>query len=152
MLDAIDHALLARLQADGRLGVAELGQAVGLSASAANERVRKLMARGVIRAVVALADPAALGLGIAGFVTVTLAQGADEEAFVRAILADPAVQECHHVTGAANYLLKVRVADMASLEALLKRLKATGSVARTETMLALSTPKETTALPVGGAS
>lgn len=150
MLDAIDHALLARLQEDGRLGVAELGQAVGLSSSAANERVRKLVARGVIRAVVALADPLALGLGIAGFVTVTLAHGVDEDRFVSVVVADPAILECHHVTGAANYLLKVRVADMAGLEALLKRLKATGAIARTETMLALSTPKETTALPVGG--
>ncbi|RJF80490.1 Lrp/AsnC family transcriptional regulator [Oleomonas cavernae] len=149
MLDAIDHALIARLQEDGRLGVAELGQAVGLSPSAANERVRKLMAKGAIRAVVALADPAALGLGITGFVTVTLVHGADEAVFVAAIQADPSVQECHHVTGAANYLLKVRLADVAGLEALLKRLKATGVVARTETMLALSTPKETTALPVG---
>ncbi len=149
MLDEIDLALIARLQQDGRLGLAELGQAVGLSPSAVNERVRKLLARGVLRAIVALADPAALGLGITAFVTVTLTAGADEDAFVAAVTADPAVMECHHVTGAANYLLKVRVADMAALEALLKRLKATGALARSETQLALSTPKETTALPVG---
>jgi Lrp/AsnC family leucine-responsive transcriptional regulator len=149
MLDEIDLALIARLQQDGRLGLAELGQAVGLSPSAVNERVRKLLARGALRAIVALADPAALGLGVTAFVTVTLTAGADEDGFVAAVTADPAVMECHHVTGAANYLLKVRVADMAALEALLKRLKATGALARSETQLALSTPKETTALPVG---
>ncbi|MDD3445371.1 MAG: Lrp/AsnC family transcriptional regulator [Zavarzinia sp.] len=149
MLDPMDRALVALLQADGRMGVAELGQAVGLSTSAVNERVRKLAARGVLRATVALADPLALGLGIAAFVTVTLLPGADEEVFVARLAADGAVLEAHHVTGAANYLLKVRVADVAALEALLKRLKTTGMVARSETQLVLSTVKETTALPVG---
>lgn len=149
MLDPIDRAIIARLQVDGRMGIVELGQAVSLSTSAVNERVRKLAARGVIRATVALADPLALGLGIAAFVTVTLLPGADEAAFVAHVAGDDAVLEAHHVTGAANYLLKVRVGDVAGLEALLKRLKATGTVARSETQLALSTVKETTALPVG---
>ncbi|TDP46881.1 Lrp/AsnC family leucine-responsive transcriptional regulator [Zavarzinia compransoris] len=126
----------------------ELGQAVGLSTSAVNERVRKLQARGVIRATVALADPLALGLGIAALITVTLAPGGDEAGFVAHVGGDDAVLECHHVTGAANYLLKVRVADVAALEALLTRLKRTGTVARSETQLILSTVKETTALPV----
>lgn len=148
MLDAIDHALIAQLQRDGRLGVVELGQAVGLSTSAVNERVRKLQARGVIRAMVALADPAALGLGIAAFITVTLAPGADEAAFIAHAAGEGAVLECHHVTGAANYLLKVRLANVPALEALLTRLKRTGTVARSETQLILSTTKETTALPV----
>lgn len=149
MLDEVDRALIALLQVDGRAGVAELGQAVGLSTSAVNERVRKLLARGALRGIVALADPVALGLGIAGFVTVTLVPGADEAGFVAAVMADGAVLECHHVTGPANYLLKVRVADMAGLEGLLRRLKATGALARSETQIALSSPKESTALPVG---
>lgn len=148
MLDGIDSALVAQLQKDGRLGVVELGQAVGLSTSAVNERVRKLQARGVIRATVALADAAALGLGIGAFITVTLAPGADEAAFIGHVAGEGAVLECHHVTGAANYLLKVRLANVPALEALLTRLKRTGTVARSETQLILSTPKETTALPV----
>ncbi|PWR22780.1 Lrp/AsnC family transcriptional regulator [Zavarzinia aquatilis] len=151
MLDDVDRALIGLLQADGRAGVADLGQAVGLSPSAANERVRKLLARGALRGIVALADPLMLGLGIAAFVTVTLSPGADEAGFVEAVLADGAILECHHVTGPANYLLKVRVADMAGLEALLRRLKTTGALMRSETQIALSSPKETTALPVGGA-
>lgn len=148
MLDDLDRALVGLLQVDGRAGVAELGQAVGLSSSAVNERVRKLLARGALRGIVALADPLALGLGIAAFVTVTLVPGADEAAFLRGLTEDAAVLECHHVTGPANYLLKVRVADMAGLEALLRRLKASGALARSETQIVLSSPKETTALPV----
>ncbi len=142
MLDETDRKIIARLQADARTSMAELGQAAGLSASAAHDRVRRLTERGVIRGMTLRADPAAIGRGVLGFVFVALGGPAVEAAFVETLRADPAVLECHHVTGDWSYLLKVRVADIAGLEALLGRLKATGALVRSHSMIALSSPKD----------
>lgn len=142
MIDDADRKIIARLQADARTPMAELGQAAGLSASAAHDRVRRLTERGVIRGMTLRVDPAAIGRGVLGFVFVALGGPAVEAAFVETLRADPAVLECHHVTGDWSYLLKVRVADIAGLEALLGRLKATGALVRSHSMIALSSPKD----------
>lgn len=141
-IDSIDRRLLDLLQGDARASYAELGAAVGLSVSAVNERIRKLVARGAIRSFSACVDPHTVGMRLAAFVRVLLERPAHERRFLAAIAALPAVQECHHVTGAWSYLLKVRVPGAAELEALLAALKVLPGVARTETHIALSSPKE----------
>lgn len=141
-LDAVDRRILAALQANARASFAEIGQAVGLSAPSVHARVRKLERRGVIRGYTAVVDPAALGFGITAFVAITQASGYHWEDIERAVEALPAVEECHSVTGDDSYLLKVRVADTAALEALLRQINATDGVARTRTLVVLSTPFE----------
>src|SRR5690348_14146453 len=69
-LDHIDRKLLVLLQDNGRMPYAELGKAVGLSISSANERVRKLYERGVIEGVHSLISPSALRLDLLAFVFV----------------------------------------------------------------------------------
>jgi Lrp/AsnC family leucine-responsive transcriptional regulator len=149
-MDPIDLALLRLLQADNRRAAAELGEAVGLSVSAAGERVRRLNATGVIRANRALPDPARLGFDICAFIFVDLAPQADEAGFAAALAAMPEVQEAHHVTGPHSWLLKLRVRDTASLQrAIATRLKPLPGVLRTETLIALDTAKETAELDLG---
>jgi Lrp/AsnC family leucine-responsive transcriptional regulator len=148
-VDEIDRALLELVQVDGRRPYAELAAEVGLSLSAVNERLRRLRARGVVRGVVALLDPRAVGLAVLAFVQVLLDRPEHEAGFRAGVTAMPEVLECHHVTGEWSYLLKVRTRDTAHLETVLGAgIKALPGVVRTQTVIALSSPKETTAVDV----
>ncbi|MCY1297940.1 Lrp/AsnC ligand binding domain protein [compost metagenome] len=116
-----------------------------LSPSAVNERIRRLVANGVIRNFTLELDHRALGLDVLAFVWVGLAPDADEAAF-RAFMADhPAVAECNHVTGAWSYCVKVRMPSLGDLEPFLAELKRQRFLARSETVIALSTVRESLA-------
>jgi len=141
-MDKIDLKITTLLAEDARRSLADMGEAVGLSPSAVNERIRRLTASGAIRRFTVDADPVALGLGVTAFILVALDYEAGEEAFRAFAAAHPSVAECHHVTGGWSYLLKVRLADLAALEAFLAELKARRFLARSETMIALSTAVE----------
>jgi Lrp/AsnC family transcriptional regulator, leucine-responsive regulatory protein len=147
--DPIDLHLIALLQADTRPSLAELGRAVGLSVSSTKERIGKLVDRGVITGYHARADPEALGLDLLAYLFVGWSDPAAEKPFLARIRDEACVLECHHVTGVWNYALKVRVRNTRMLEGLLANvIKAVPGVERTETIIALSTFKETTHLPV----
>ncbi len=151
-MDLIDRQLLALLQRDSRLSYGDLGGRVGLSVSAVNERLKKLTSRGVLRSFVAMVDPQAVGFGLCAFVQVLIDRPEHESEFVARVTETPEVQECHHVTGDYSYLLKVRVRDTMHLETLLgETLKSLPGVIRTQTIIVLSTPKETTVVPVAAA-
>jgi len=137
-MDDIDRKLIGMLAEDARQPLAVLGAGVGLSPSAVNDRLRRLTEAGVIRAIRADADPAALGQGVRAFVWLALAPGASEGAFRAAVPALSEVTACHHVTGPWAYLLQIQVPDLAAVEEFLARLKAEGWLARSETILALS--------------
>jgi Lrp/AsnC family transcriptional regulator, leucine-responsive regulatory protein len=115
-LDAIDARILRELAGEGRLSNAELAERVGLSASACSRRVQELERRGIIRGYRAILNGAALGRGFTAYVAVGLSQHtkAEQEAFERAMADAPAVRECHNVTGAIEYLLRVEVGDLAA--------------------------------------
>jgi Lrp/AsnC family leucine-responsive transcriptional regulator len=133
-----------RLQGDGGLTYAEIGSAVGLSASAVNDRLKRLRADGVIRRMTAEIDPAALGLTLLAFVLVAVNEPVGEARFREAMKGAPEVLECHHLTGDFSYLLKLRLRDTAHLEHfLMDRLKPLSGVVRTHTLIALSSVKET---------
>jgi Lrp/AsnC family leucine-responsive transcriptional regulator len=148
-LDDTDLALLDLLQRDGRTPLAELAKSVGLAVSTVNERVRKLAERGIVTGVHAHVDPEALGLDLLAIVFVGWSDPAVEQRLLERVAAEPAILECHHVTGPWNYLLKVRLANTRMLEAFLgKVVKSIKGIERTETLIVLSSPKETSALPV----
>lgn len=120
-LDAIDVAILAELQRDGRLPIVALAKAVGLSATPCAERVRALEASGVIRGYAVDLDAQRLGLGLLVFIEIAIERTSGDAfaAFRDAMLAIPQVQECHMVAGGFDYLVKVRVPDMAAYRAFL---------------------------------
>jgi len=149
-MDEIDRKIIAHMQRDARASYAEVGAAVGLSVSAVNERLKKLQAAGTIRGWRADLDPDAVGFGLLAFVLVLLDRPEHEAGFRAAMVDTPAVLECHHVTGEWSYLLKVRASGTAALEEVLaRRIKSAPGVSRTLTTIALSSIKETAALPVG---
>jgi Lrp/AsnC family leucine-responsive transcriptional regulator len=148
-VDDLDYKALALLMERGRAPWTEIGQLLELSAPAAAERVRKLEERSVILGYRAIANPEALGYALLAFVHVTLGGSKDRAAFLRAIEKHEQVVECHHIAGDDDYLLKVRCRNTADLERFLSAtLKDRLGVARARTSIALTTVKETTAVPL----
>ena len=139
-MDDLDRRIIELLAEDARRSLADISGAVGLSPSTVNERIRRLGASATIRRFTVDTDPEALGLGVRAFVWLALAPGAEEGAFGDFARAHPAIAECHHVTGPWSYLVKIHVASLAGVEAFLGELKAGGFLARSETVIALSSP------------
>jgi Lrp/AsnC family transcriptional regulator, leucine-responsive regulatory protein len=136
-LDATDSEILRQLRADGRMSWSELGAAVGLSANAAADRVRRLRRSGVITGFTVVVDPAAGGRGVEALVGVTLARGRDSDAFAIVASRLEAVTEVLHLSGAPDYQLRVACRDAAELDALLRTLRLRAGAADTETTLIL---------------
>lgn len=149
MLDATDSKVLGLLMKHGRATWAEIASRVRLSAPAAADRVRRLEEKGVIRGYAALVDPGAVGFPLTAFVAVTLERPSHRASFLKRVARLPEVQECHHVTGEDDYLLKVRCRGTQDLDRLLvKEIKTVQGVTRTRTAIVLNTAKETTTCPL----
>ena len=116
--DAIDRRILQELSRSGRISNVELADRAGLSPSACLRRVQDLERKGVIAGYRAVIDRAKLGAGFTAYLTVGLSvhTKASQEAFERAVRTAPEVIECHNVTGAIEYLLRVEVADLAAFK------------------------------------
>ncbi|GAA3374640.1 Lrp/AsnC family transcriptional regulator [Streptomyces sannanensis] len=136
-VDDIDRALIALLQQDATAAYAALGRAVGLSAGAAHERVRKLRERGVIRRTTVDVDPAALGRGVLAFVMVESSAWMGDSA--DAFAAIPEILEAHVIAGSASVLVKVRTATTEQLQDVLRRIYAIDGVSGTQATVSLET-------------
>ena len=150
-LDAMDRRILARLQSRGRISNADLARDVGLSASACLRRIRELEESGVIDRYVAVLDQKSVDLAISVFVQVTLERQTEPslEIFEERIAARPEVMECYLMTGDADYLLRVVVADVTAYEQFLKNhLTRIPGVSSIKSSFALKRVKYETALPL----
>ena len=152
-LDAIDRRILAVLQENARVSNVELAESAGVSASPCWRRVRELERTGVISRYVTLVDPAALGLPVSVFIQVSLEKQVESalEIFENAILQRPEVMECYLMTGDADYMLRVVVADLEAYERfLMDHLTRVPAVANIRSSFALKQVKYRTVLPVFG--
>lgn len=148
-MDEIDGKILRHIQDFGGSSYAEIGAVVGLSVSAVNERLKKLEKQGVIAGWTARVDPQAAGNTVLAFVYVLIERPEHEAAFHTMVRFEPAIQECHHVASDWSYLLKVRTPSLLALEELVaRRIKALPGIPRSQTVIVLSTAKETAAVPV----
>ena len=137
-LSATDARILTVLQRDGRRPYADLGADVGMSGPSAHERVKKLEAKGVITGYAALVDPAAVGLGIVGFSWITQAPGTAATDLTDDFAAIPEIEECYHISGEADYLLKIRARDTVHFERVLRLVQGTRHVFTTQPDIVLS--------------
>jgi Lrp/AsnC family leucine-responsive transcriptional regulator len=133
-----DARILEILQREGRRPYADLGAEVGMSGPSAHERVKKLEARGVICGYAAIVDPTTIGYDILAFSWITQAPGTTSHDLTEAFAAIPEIEECHHITGEADYLIKVRARDTRDLERVLRAVQATPNVFQTETDVVFS--------------
>ncbi len=120
VLDRIDKRILRLLQDDGRLTNAELASQVSVSAATCHRRTQKLFEGGYIKSVRAIVAPERVGLGTIAHVGVVLDRStpASFATFEAAVLDLPMVLDCHLVAGDFDYLLKIRVRDMADFNRL----------------------------------
>ncbi|WP_117194722.1 Lrp/AsnC family transcriptional regulator [Rhizobium terrae] len=151
-LDAIDRKILAALQRNARLTNVELADEVGLSPSPCLRRVRILEEAGVIGGYHASLNRSELGLGLTVFVGIKVERhhGAAPDAFRDAVRDMPEVIACHLVSGEADFLLQIVVADLAAYEKLLLgTLLNLPGVTDIRSNFAIRTLKETAPLPLG---
>ena len=150
-LDYKDKHLLEELQANSRITNAELAKRIGLSPSSTLERVKKLEISGFIDKYIAILNPRKAGYSCFTFVEVKLARHGETpvEDFISSIAHIPEVLECHHITGEADFLLKVVTKDIPAYEELiLHQLSALTNVQTMKTSVVLSTFKNETKLTV----
>ena len=114
-MDRIDRRILQALESDGRITNSQLAEQVGLSASACLRRVQELERSGAILGYRAVINPKVLQREFVVLVAIGLNDHSkrSQKAFESAIMDSPEVTECHNVTGAIEYLLRVEVADLA---------------------------------------
>jgi Lrp/AsnC family leucine-responsive transcriptional regulator len=136
-MDATDSEILRLLRENGRLSWRDLGAAVGLSANAAADRVRRLRNDGVITGFAAIVDPAAGGRRLEALVGVVLTHGTDSDQFAIDAERLAPVTEVLHLAGAPDYLLRVSCHDTAELDVLLRTLRIKLGAADTETKIIL---------------
>ena len=150
-LDDTDWRILAALQADARVSNSDLAAKVFLSPSPCLRRVRELENAGLIQRYVTLLDPIRLGLTVSVFIQISLEKqmrGA-LDVFENAVLARDEVMECYLMTGDADYLLRVVVPDMQSLERfIVDYLARIPGVSNLRSSFALKQVKYKTALPL----
>jgi Lrp/AsnC family leucine-responsive transcriptional regulator len=131
-------SLLAR---DGRMSFTELARQTGLSVSAAQQRVRRLEQRGLIRGYAALINMDEAGLPLTAFIRIKPFDPAAADDAPQRLAHLAAIEACHSVAGEENYILKVRVASPTALEDLLQEIRGAANVS-THTTIVLSTPFE----------
>jgi Lrp/AsnC family leucine-responsive transcriptional regulator len=144
-LDRFDRSIVQALSRDGRLSMAELAQKVGLSKTPVQARVKRLEAGGYIRGYAAIVDREKMGEGHVAFVQVKLSdtRSAALEAFNRAVVGTPEVEQCHMMAASFDYLLKVRTKDIAAYRRVLgEKISALPHVAQTSTFVAMETVKD----------
>ncbi|HVH79654.1 MAG TPA: Lrp/AsnC family transcriptional regulator [Stellaceae bacterium] len=150
-LDIFDRRILAALQHDGRMTSVALAEIVHLSPSQCARRVQRLEEAGVIRSYRAVLDPLALGLGIAGVVSLSLEKHAlaNIKELQRQIVTRPAIVECLSVTGDADYQLRIMARDLKEFSALLMgSIVPMPGVSTTRSSIILEEVKPYTALPI----
>ena len=149
-MDAIDRKILAVVQSDASLSVAEIGQRVGLSSTPCWKRLQRLEADGVIQRRVALIDPDKVGLGITVFVSVETGDHSNDwlKRFAETASAMPEVMEFYRMAGDVDYMLRVVVADMASYDVFYKKLISAVPLKNVTSRFAMEKIKSVTALPV----
>jgi Lrp/AsnC family transcriptional regulator len=149
-MDAIDRKILAVVQEDASLSVAEIGQRVGLSSTPCWKRLQRLETDGVITRRVALIDPEKIGLGITVFVSIETGDHSQEwlRRFAEVVSGMPEVMEFYRMAGDVDYMLRVVVQDMQSYDMFYKKLIATVPLKNVTSRFAMERIKSTTALPI----
>ncbi len=144
-LDRFDQAILRVLAVEGRITATELARRIGLSKSPTQARMKRLEDAGVITGYRANLDPIRMGLAHVAFVEVRLSDTREAalQAFNKAALAVPEVEQCHMIASRFDYLLKVRTTDIQDYRRVLaERISALPHVASTSTYVAMEAVKE----------
>ncbi|WP_226886897.1 Lrp/AsnC family transcriptional regulator [Nisaea nitritireducens] len=150
-IDETDRRILALLQENADLSVAEIGTRVGLSSTPCWRRIQNLEKQGVIRKKVALLDRRAVDVPLTVFVMIRTSQHNDSwlEKFAKGVSEIPEVLEFYRMSGTVDYLLRIVVPSVETYDAVYKRLISIADLAEVSSSFAMEEIKYTTALPLG---
>jgi Lrp/AsnC family transcriptional regulator len=149
-MDAIDRKIVALLQDDASLSLAQIAHRVGLSQSPCWKRIQRLEKSGVILKRVALISPESIGMGLTVFVSIETGDHSQQwlDRFATVVGAMPEVMEFYRMAGDVDYMLRVVVSDIAGFDAFYKKLIAAVPLKNVTSRFAMEKIKATTALPV----
>ncbi len=149
-MDAINQKILAALQEDAAMPVADIAARAGISASPCWRRIQALTEAGIIRARVALLDARKMNVAVSVFVQIRTNQHsmAWADRLCAVIAAIPEVVEFYRMSGTVDYLLRVVVPDIAGYDAVYKRIIREIDIFDVSSSFSMETLKYTTALPV----
>ncbi|MDA8142448.1 MAG: Lrp/AsnC family transcriptional regulator [Thermoplasmatales archaeon] len=148
-IDTLDIKIIKLMIDNARISWKELGNELGLSAPAAAERVHQLQKSGIIEGFTANVSAESMGLQVIAFIAVNIDRPHHRAGFLESIKILEEVQECHHIAGDDDYLLKVRCRDNKHLDFVVNdTMKGIPGVIRTRTTIVLSTAKETIRIPL----
>lgn len=145
-MDSVNWSILAVLQEDARVSIAELGRRVGLSPPAAAERVRRLEDAGIIKGYRAVVDPRALGRNVLAFLRIS-AIGNVKEKVIEVVRQMPEILECHRGSGNECFILKVSVKSVDHLEAVTDRFTEFGMLTTSIVLSSFLTSRTIDELP-----
>ncbi|MGE0010171.1 MAG: Lrp/AsnC family transcriptional regulator [Candidatus Babeliales bacterium] len=142
-IDEIDKKILETMQEDASLTNSEVAQKINLSPSATHERIRKLHTQGIIKKIAAFVQATAIEKSLCAFIYVLIDTPQHNKFFLKEIIKNPSIMECHHITGEYSYVLKVRVKNTHELESFITdSLKSKLGIVRSLTHIVLSSPKD----------
>lgn len=145
-MDDIDRNIAKLIQSNGKISSAEIANAVGVSVSTANERVRRLTSTGIVKEWRAVLNAKRVGANLCALVLLDMDYDGEEDTTAK-LISFPEIQEIHHISGAHSYMLKVRVTDTSALQKFLHdKVKPLRAITATESIIVLETLKETSEL------
>lgn len=150
-LDRTDYRILELLQQDARMTIKELSGQLNLSTTPVFERIKKLEKSGIIDHYTVVLNADKLGKKLNAFANISIKDHSKEmvQAFVAQIVSFPEVMECHFVTGAFDFMIKVLVEDIEQYNHfVMEKLSAIPNIGKVESLFSLSVGKKTTIVPL----
>lgn len=149
MDDSVDRLIVAEIARDGRATLSQLSEAVGLSVSAVQSRLRRLETRGVITGYRAILDPEQVGTPLSAFIEITPLDPAQPDNAPELLEHLTAIEACHSIAGDASYMLFVRVASPRALEELVRDIRTAASVSTRTTVVLQTYYEHRPIIPIG---
>ena len=137
-MEKLDRQILSLLAVDGRMSYTDIGHATGLSTSAAQQRVRRLEQRGIIKGYRAILNEELLHRDLIAFISIRAINGEEDEATPNLLASFLEIISCYATAGSSSYLVKAQVASTSELNELLTRLRTSARLI-TETQVVLMT-------------
>ena len=147
-VDDLDARLLRLLDEDPHVGVLGAARALGVARGTVQSRLDKLVARGVIRSFAPHVDPAGLGYPVMAFSTLEIRQGTRDGQVMEHLRTIPQVLEAHTITGSSDVMLRIVARDNGDLQRVIDQIDGHPLVARSATVICLSTPIPFRTLPL----
>lgn len=148
-MDKKDVQIIKRLVANARINASDISKDIGLSTSAVIERIRKLEKSGIISGYTAILDPRKVNLDVTAIITVVIEHPRYNDRFIKAVMENVYITECHYMAGDHDFYLKVVTQNTNTLQDILNDIKRIEGVAKTKTSIVLNSPKNEIAIVPG---